>query len=601
MPRFPQATCHPAAAARTLAGAALAVLLVSCGDRSTAPGSPADSAAEVRAVAEEMWAHVLAREPMLRLREGLPIERLADLSYEAAAEDAEAARRWLARLDAVDGAELSHDDWLTREALRWDLAIGVEGLRWFWHDMILTPYQSPLPSLRQIFGAFPLAEPADVDRYLAVLGQVPRFVNSLETRARGQLQRGIVVPKPNLSAAQALVRSARLPPEKGPFAVAAARVEALAPADRERLATGIAAVVNEQIGPALEKLVAFLEGEYAMASRDAVGASRFPEGDAYYAFAVRRSTTLDIAPDEVHRIGHEMVAELERAMESARAETGFTGSREEFHRLLRSDPKFFPKTPEEVGERLLAAAKAMEAKVDGLFASRPKAPYGAERLEPTLEGSQTYGYYDPPTPQEPRGLYYFNGSRLDQRSWIGLAAISLHELIPGHHFHIARQLENDSLSDIRRNSLHGAYTEGWGSYSSYLGEEAGIYEDPYSRYGMYVLEIFLASRLVVDTGMNSLGWSLEQGRAYQRDHTLESETQIASESLRYSTDMPAQALAYQMGKRKLIDLRGRAEEALGSRFDVRRFHEAILSPGSLPLSVLERHIDWFIEQERGGA
>jgi uncharacterized protein (DUF885 family) len=329
-----------------------------------------------------------------------------------------------------------------------------------------------------------------------------------------------------------------------------------------------------------------------------VGASRFPEGDDYYRFAVRRSTTLDVEPEEVHRIGHEMVAELERGMESARAETGFTGSREEFHELLRTDPKFFPATPEEVGERLLQAAGVMDQKIDELFARRPEAPYGAERLDLSLEGSQTYGYYDPPTPQEPRGLYYFNGSKLDQRSWIGLAAISLHELVPGHHFHIARQLENESLPDIRRNSMHGAYTEGWGSYASFLGEEAGVYQDPYSRYGMYVLEIFLASRLVVDTGMNSLGWSLEQGRAYQREHTLESETQIASESLRYSTDMPGQALAYQMGKRKLLELRRHAEEELGPRFDVRRFHEAILAPGSLPLAVLERHIEWFIEQER---
>ncbi|HUP24604.1 MAG TPA: DUF885 domain-containing protein, partial [Thermoanaerobaculia bacterium] len=492
-----------------------------------------------------------------------------------------------------------HDDWLTREALRWDLGIQVEGLRWFWHEMVLTPYQSPLPSLRQIFGGFSFADPAAVDRYLDVLGQVPGYVAALETRARAQLERGIVVPKQNLPAIQGLVRAALRPAADGPFAVAQGRLESLAQADRDRLAAGVATLVAERIDPALQRLAAFLEGEYAQASGDQVGAARFPDGDEYYRFAVRRSTTLEITPEEVHRIGHEMVAELDEAMATARAEVGFTGSREEFHRLLRTDPKYFPETHEEVGERLMAAADAMEAKVEGLFESRPAAPYGVERLDPALEGAQTYGYYDPPTPQEPRGIYYFNGSRLDQRSWIGLAAISLHELVPGHHFQIARQLENESLPEIRRNSMHGAYIEGWGSYASYLGEEAGIYEDAYSRYGMYVLEIFLASRLVVDTGMNALGWSLEQGRAYQLEHTLESETQIASESLRYSTDMPAQALAYQMGKRKLLELRRRAEEALGERFDVRAFHEAILAPGSLPLAVLERHVERFVQQERG--
>jgi uncharacterized protein (DUF885 family) len=557
--------------------------------------------AAVRQVAGEMWRHGLDRSPLLRVREGLPIESLADLSYEAAAADAELARAWLARLDAVDGSSLSHEDWLTREALRWDLALGTEGLRWFWHDMVLTPYQSPLPSLRQIFAAFPLAGPEDADRYLAVVEQVPAFVGVLENRARGQLERGIVVPRANLAAVQGIVRSLQRPPAEGPFWVDASRTEALAPADRQRLEAGVAAAVAERIDPALERLADFLEGDYAAASGDAVGASRLPDGAEYYRFAVRRATTLDVAPEEVHRIGLEMVAELEAAMAEVREEIGFTGSREEFHRLLRTDPKYFPQSPEEVGVRLMAAASAMDTKVDSLFERRPQAPYGVERLDPALEGSQTYGYYDPPTPQEPRGLYYFNGSRLDQRSWIGLAAIALHELVPGHHFHIARQLENEALPEIRRNSLHGAFTEGWGSYGSYLGQEAGIYDDdPLSRYGMYVLEIFLASRLVVDTGMNALGWTLEQGRAYQLEHTLESETQIATESLRYSTDMPAQALAYQMGKLELLELRRRTEEALGERFDVRAFHEAILGPGSLPLAVLERHVEWFLEQERGG-
>ena len=196
------------------------------------------------------------------------------------------------------------------------------------------------------------------------------------------------------------------------------------------------------------------------------------------------------------------------------------------------------------------------------------------------------------------GYYNYNGSNLNERSWLNLQGVAFHELFPGHHFHIARQFENDSLPEIRRNNLHTAFTEGWGSYSSHLGLEAGMYEDPYSRYGMYILEIFLATRLVVDPGMNYFDWTLQQARDFMRESTLESETQIATESVRYSTDMPGQALGYQMGKRMLLELRERAERELGENFDIRRFHEAVIRPGSMPMGVLEQHIDWFIDEER---
>ena len=196
------------------------------------------------------------------------------------------------------------------------------------------------------------------------------------------------------------------------------------------------------------------------------------------------------------------------------------------------------------------------------------------------------------------GYYNYNGSKLDERSWVGLEAISFHELVPGHHFQIALQNENEALPAFRTASYYTAFGEGWGSYSSQLGLEAGMYRDLYSRYGMYVLESFLATRLVVDPGMNYLGMSLEEARQFMRENTLASETEIATESLRYSTDLPGQALGYQMGKRKILELRTRARAALGDRFDIRRFHEAVLKNGSVPMVVLERQVDWFIEQER---
>jgi uncharacterized protein (DUF885 family) len=308
---------------------------------------------------------------------------------------------------------------------------------------------------------------------------------------------------------------------------------------------------------------------------------------------------MDVAPEDVQRAGAELLEEFRSRMAEIRDRLGFEGPAEEFHARLRSDPAFFPASAEEVGERLRAASRRMAANVDRYFVGSPAAPWDATRLAPELEPTMTYGYYSPPTSTDPYGRYHFNGSRLDERSWLGLTAISLHELIPGHHFQIAGTLENASLPDYRRNSYYTAFSEGWGSYASFLGLEAGVYEDPYSEYGLYILESFLATRLVVDPGMNFFGMTLEEARRFMRENTLESETQIETESLRYSTDMPGQALAYQMGKRKLLELRARAAARHGDRFDIRSFHEVILKNGSLPMVVLEARVEeWLVETAR---
>jgi uncharacterized protein (DUF885 family) len=386
-----------------------------------------------------------------------------------------------------------------------------------------------------------------------------------------------------------------------PLALPSDKLSAFATEDAQAFELDFRDIVERRINPAIEDLVAFLEGEYLEQAPEDVGVKQYPGGEDFYRYLTRRHTTMEVTPEEVQQVGFDMVRDMQRRMAVIQADIGFEGTATEFREHLRREPSFYPESPEEVGERLQSAAEAFFARADDLFLEIPEAPFGVRRLDPSLEGSQTYGYYSPPTPAEPTGYYNYNGSDLDQRSWLNLEGVAYHELFPGHHFHIARQYGNESLPPLRRNTLHTAYTEGWGSYASYLGLETGMYDDPYSRYGMYILEIFLATRLVVDPGMNYFDWSLEQARDFMRESTFESETQIATESLRYSTDMPAQALAYQMGKRKLLELRARAEAELGDDFDLRRFHEAIIGPGSMPMQVLDAHIDWFIEQERAAA
>jgi uncharacterized protein (DUF885 family) len=228
----------------------------------------------------------------------------------------------------------------------------------------------------------------------------------------------------------------------------------------------------------------------------------------------------------------------------------------------------------------------------------PKAPYGVKRLDPTLEGAVTFGYYQTPIPSDPKGYYYYNGSNLNQRSLIWAGSLIYHELVPGHHFQICLQEENHSLPEFRRESFATAYVEGWAEYSSTLAGEMGMYRDDYEKYGRLAAKAFLTSRLVVDTGMNLLGWPRARAIEYMKENLLLSEAEIHTETLRYSADMPGQALAYMMGANKIFELREKARAELKDAFDIRKFHHAVLSSGSMPMAVLEKHIDRHIQETR---
>ena len=382
--------------------------------------------------------------------------------------------------------------------------------------------------------------------------------------------------------------------------VPAERLEAIAEEDRAAFETGVEEIIGGRLEPAIDALVAVLNSEdYQTNAPDAVGLTHYPDGEAYYRYRVRANTTMNTTPEDFHEFGKQRVAELEADMAAIRDEVGFEGTKEEFHHMLRTDERFLAQTPEDVEARYMSYIERIEPLVADYFPSQPQAPYGVKRLDPGQEATMTFGFYQQPSPTEPVGNYRYNGSNLDERSLIWAGPLIFHELIPGHHFHIASQNENESLPIYRRENIaYGAFTEGWGNYSAKIGKEMGLLDDPYDRYGWDLFEIFFSTRLVVDTGMNLMGWTLEEGRQYMRDHTFQSETEIATESLRYSTDMPGQALNYHAGFQKLLDLRERARELAGEEFDIKDFHDAVLGSGALPMEVLEKHIEWYFDPER---
>jgi uncharacterized protein (DUF885 family) len=549
----------------------------------------------VAPLADELARFRLERSPVQRLRQGLLVERLPDLSEAQAERDAAFGRSLARRLAAIDERTLEHEDRLTLEILRWE-AEELSETRFDRLAFLVLPYSTPIRGLQQIFPLLPVREAANRERYLALLRQYSDVIGQIRTRTAYQSRAGVRVPKEALDLVAGFF-AADLEALDRSFAVDAARLGGVADEEAEAFRSAVARAIDAEIRPAVRALADDYGASYRALAPAAVGLSQYPGGREYYGWLVKRHTTLDVTPEEVHAIGVAEVDRINAGMARVRERLKFAGTKAQFHEFLRTDARFFPKTPDEIGEKLMAAMQAMEPKLDALFLRRPKAPYGVKRLDPRLEASMTYGYYQVPTPRDPKGYYNYNGSKLESRSLLNVRALAFHELAPGHHFQINLQTENDALPPIRRESRHTAYVEGWGEYASSLGGEAGLFSDPYDEYGRLMMDMFLSVRLVVDTGMNALGWSRERAMAYMREHTLESEEQIRTESLRYAVDMPGQALAYKMGSRGFRQVRARAEQALGSRFDLRRFHDTVLMSGSMPMMTLEKHIDRWIEGE----
>jgi uncharacterized protein (DUF885 family) len=558
---------------------------------------------KLRILADVAWQHRLSCDPYLRARVGLPVTHIPAPTLQEAEDDAGFARDLLSRLATINAAALSHADVLTLEFLQDSLEQGAREVDLWWAGFPATPYSVYWLNVygKAIFQAFQFVEKADAARYISLLHDYAVAVASLSEKLRMQAARGWRIPRPALPGAKAILQGIRAG-APALLGLNDGRLSGLDAADAAAVKERAARSVQEEILPAFDALLGALDDDYARLAPEGVGIGQYPGGPAAYALLVREHVTYDIAPERIHQIGLESVAELTEEMRQTRARLGFTGAEPDFMEQLRASGKLYATSPEQVEQRFQGYVRRLQPHLSHYFSVLPQAPYEVRRLDPALEAGMTYGFYEPPTPERPIGVYFYNGSGLATRSQLAAAALIYHELVPGHHFHIARQNENEALPELRRKGMnYSAYNEGWAEYASGLVREIGLYDDPYDLYGRLANERFLAQRLVIDTGMNVLGWSLEQGRQYMRANTLEGDAQIASETLRYSTDLPGQALAYRLGYLKMKELRARAERALGPAFALPAFHEAILGPGALPLAVLDRHIDHCIASAKAAS
>jgi len=564
-----------------------------------AQGPNAD-AARLASVVDEYMAHAAAAGG--GLARGLSSDRVAGLSVQRAHEGSAWAAGMVKKLADVHPAELTHDQWITYSDLLFDVTGTADADRYFWFVTPVTPYSSPLRVLTTPFESVQFKTATDAETYLDALNQVPIVIGGYEAKLRGQMQRGIVLPADEIQLVLPFVRTLVVDPPRSAFSVAASRVSALPSDAATRFQRNVDDTIRQAVNPSIQRLVTFIDTTYRAHAPAGVGVSQYAGGADYYRYLIHQHTGLDLTPQQIQDIGVAEVARLEGELDKVRVAAGFTGSFAEFRTFLKTDRRFFPKSSEDIGTTMMAAIRRIEPKIDSYFTLMPKAPYGVKRLDESLEQSMTYGYYQLPSAADPMGLYRFNGSQPESRSVLMAPATIYHELIPGHHFQLALRRESTTLSPFRRNLMHTAFTEGWAEYASDLAGEMGMYDaDPYARAGRLAMDLFLSSRLVVDTGMNALGWPRDRAMRYMRDHTLESDVQINTETLRYSSDMPGQALAYKLGSREIHQLRDKVKQAQGSAFDIRKFHAYLLEYGSMPLGTLDEHVACYLSEHHKAA
>ena len=569
-----------------------------------APAPPPDpNASALDALAAQYWQRELQNNYYLRTEIGKPIETIRPVTYENASADAAFAQQILGGLDAVDAAKLDHDRWLTYRTLRYLAGNDVAGQQYYWLTQQATPYAggSQIAEIANVLAAFTFAGAADAQRYQSLLHQYAAFVKSLGDLLKGQHDRGIILPDVESQPSAAVFDGYAKLSRGDSLVPSPSRLSALSAADAAALRSAAAAIAAAEIVPAFESVAAYLKGPYRVGAPTGVGLRQYPGGLDYYRYLVYASTTIHVEPQTLHATGLQQVAAINAKLDGIRKEVGFHGSLAAFKHFLATDPRFFPKTTQQFGDRLEVYVRRAAAAVPQYFSRTPTAPYGVEPLPKELAGSQTFGYYDPPTASKPYGHYLYNAWHPERTSDLGAGALICHELIPGHHFQIALQQENTALPDVRHYDFsETGFVEGWGEYASQLCWDMGVYTTPYDRAGRLMQDLMVSTRLVVDTGMNAMGWSRERAIAFMRANLTISEAQIESETLRYSTDIPGQALAYKTGELTMLALRDHARAEMGSKFDIRRFHSWIIDSGSMTLDTLREHVDYEIAQAKNG-
>ncbi|HEX2763923.1 MAG TPA: DUF885 domain-containing protein [Allosphingosinicella sp.] len=595
-----------------LACAALTATGCTRADRpAVAAEAPRQSASEALATLfAEADSALLRRNPIEALSRGVPGAgaHLPDWFSEAYyAAERQAAERELAALERIDRADLTADERISYDVFKWQRESDLRGLQ-----PSLLAISSALP-IDHFNGVHALVAEISSGEGIAPFKTVQDYENSLTRmddfasvldRATGRMRQGMAsgIVQPRIVVANVIEQLDAMLAEKpaqSAFFRPATRFPADVPtAEQGRLRAAFLGKIEGTVRPALQRLRTFMANEYLPRARESVGLGALPGDAQLYAHLVAVSTTTDLTPGAIHRIGLENVARIQGEMENVKRQVGFTGTLKQFFEHIRTDPRFKPKSREALQQGYVAIGARVASALPRLFSTMPKTrldirPVPALTEKGAARGSYVQGSTDGARP----GVFYFNAYDLPSRTTPGMETLYLHEGAPGHHFQISLAQENKALPNFQRFGGNTAFVEGWGLYAETLGRELGVYTDPYQYFGYLDSQLFRAIRLVVDTGIHSKGWTRDQTIQYILDNSSRGRSNATAETERYIA-MPGQALAYKIGQLKISELRARAEKALGPRFDIRQFHEQVLMSGALPLAVLERKIDDWIASKK---
>ena len=570
-----------------------------------------DEGDRLRALFAASDAAMLRRNPITAIGRGdfSNADQLGDYysdSYVAA--EKAAVESDLAALARIDRSALNSTDQLAYDVFKFGREQDLKGVA---PDILPLTIVRPINHFGGLQSFYPvfasgrsIAPFHSVDDYEDNLSRHRQFgplVDRVIARFRQGLSSGVVDTKLTVrNMVEQIDNILRDAPEASPFYDPVENFPAAVPAaDRERLRQAHLVAIREQIYPAYRRLRAFLQDEYLPRARDQVGLMYMQGGDRLYRRLIEENTTLPLEAQAVHDLGLREVARIRGEMETVKNQVGFTGTLAQFFEHLRTDPRFTPPSREWLRNRYFEIGRTVDQRIGRLFSHLPRTRLDIREVEAFRERTEAAGSYQDGAPDGSRpGVFYFNAYDLPARPVWGMETLYLHEGAPGHHFQIMLAAENESLPNFMRYGGNTAFVEGWALYAETLWDELGMETDPYQRFGGLNDEMLRAMRLVVDTGIHAQGWTRERAIRYMLDNSGLTETDVTAEVERYIA-IPGQALAYKLGQLKILELRARAEQALGSRFDIREFHDQVLNTGSLPLTVLEEKIDNWIASRRG--
>ena len=527
--------------------------------------------------------------------------KLPDISRAAEVARKAPLEAFKSRAEAIPVANLSSEDRLNRDFLIWVLDRSIEAISFDSGRLAFDSEGGIGQMAAYVASVTRISNRTDADAWIARMEGLSKLYDDGLANARRGLETGFTQPKSVVESLLVSLRNevaftADADPLLKPFAQLPSSIPAT---DQARYRARAAAIIADQIVPRRRAWLTFVQNDYLAAALPTVGIGSRPGGKAYYAFQARSYTTTDLTPDQIHQIGLQEVARIRARMDVEMKASGWTGDFAGFLNHLRTDPQFYATSREDMLEKASEMAKRADGGLPALFRTLPRLPYDVRPVPQDIEDTYTTGRYNGGSLTEGvPGGYIVNTGKLDQRGLYELPALTLHEAVPGHHLQIALQQEAAQGPYFRRHVDVTAFTEGWGLYAEFLGEEMNFYRTPEERFGRLSYEMWRACRLVADTGMHWMGWTTEQARACFTENSALSPHNIETELQRY-IGWPGQALAYKIGEIRLREIRTRAEQALGDRFNVRDFHDALLVDGPLPLALLDQRMDAWITAQKG--